>query len=82
MGIGWRLYHRKITRVPKYLNDQSPQPNPHTFFFTLKNKVSKIHVPHYIKIFMKIMNFYENYEMKKNEEKIIMGIGWDYVLGR
>ena len=35
MGIGWGLCHRKTTRVSKYLNHQSPQPNPHTFFFTL-----------------------------------------------
>ena len=32
MGIGWGLWHRKILRAPKYLNHQSPQPNPHTFF--------------------------------------------------
>ena len=35
MGIGWGLWHRKNLRAPMYLNHQSPQPNPHTFFFTL-----------------------------------------------
>ena len=38
MGIGWGLCHRKIARVPKYLNNQSPQPNPHTFFLHYKIK--------------------------------------------
>ena len=36
MGIGWGLCHRKIARVPKYLNHQSPQPNSHTFFYIIK----------------------------------------------
>ena len=35
MGIGWGLWHRKNLRAPVYLNHQSPQPNPHTFFFTI-----------------------------------------------
>ena len=35
MGIGRGLWHRENLRAPMYLNHQSPQPNPHTFFFTL-----------------------------------------------
>ena len=41
MGIGWGLWHRKILRAPKYLNHQSPQPNPHTFFLHYKIWVRK-----------------------------------------
>ena len=48
LGIGRGLWHRKVEGVPKNLNRQSPQPNPHTFFFTLNWTHQKLNAPHYI----------------------------------
>ena len=65
MGIAWGLCHRKIARVPEYLNHQSPQPNPHTFFFTLKNNATKIKFPHFI-YFLVLSNDNFNFFLKKS----------------